>query len=598
MPDRSSATSNAARGTSFRSAQRRTTSGKVGVWDTALTDGDWEAWRAHLRNRPLPRPWAELTPRQKTPLAWSVPVRCGEEVPQLLQSAGRAPQLDVAALQELARAAEALPHRPTDDAATFGFTCLAWAHLLPRLADVMTAEAWRTVLQSLVRAAEESAAISLDDDPLGRLLLGGELPWSLAYQFSELEVCRRLATPASTTLSAGLVELLDGEGVPSASHLPLLRPLLALWTRCGILAREKGKECYTREARVQYNWLVQRAIQLSRPDGGALLTTDESGAWRPELFEAALALSDDAQDEALAHTMLPLRKAPREPVRRGPASAFHSEWAEVGLLQPAAERLAPRLVVAYGERSLPAELTNRSQVVFSGPWAPQVVIDGQPLEPDGDWEEVCWVSDEDVDYLEVEMSFLGGWRVQRQMLLARKDTFLFVADAVLGKTRGTIEYRLVTPLASSVTFIGEDQTRDGVLHGLKPLATVLPLALPEWRRERGVGELEAGEQGLTLKMTAAGQALFAPLFFDLSTRRLKKERTWRRLTVAERLTIQPADVAVGYRVQVAAEQWLFYRSLAKAANRTVLGQNLASEFVAARFTSQGYADELVSISSE
>src|SRR5690606_31500831 len=110
--------------------------------------------------------------RQKTPLAWSVPVRCGEEVPQLLQSAGRAPQLDVAALQELARAAEALPHRPTDDAATFGFTCLAWAHLLPRLADVMTAEAWRTVLQSLVRAAEESAAISLDDDPLGRLLLG------------------------------------------------------------------------------------------------------------------------------------------------------------------------------------------------------------------------------------------------------------------------------------------------------------------------------------------------------------------------------------------------------------------------------------------
>jgi hypothetical protein len=203
------------------------------------------------------------------------------------------------------------------------------------------------------------------------------------------------------------------------------------------------------------------------------------------------------------------------------------------------------------------------------------------------------------------MSLSAGWRVQRQMLLARKDEFLFFADAVLGAEPGKIDYRCVMPLVSPgngshpdrVQFVGEQETRDGSLEGKRKLAIVLPLALPEWRIERSTHRLEASGDGLALTMTAAGRALFAPLFLDLAKRRFKKPRTWRRLTVAERLVIQPADIAVGYRVQVGAEQWLFYRSLAKAANRTVLGQNLASEFVAARFTTKGLAEELVSISS-
>ncbi len=55
------------------------------------------------------------------------------------------------------------------------------------------------------------------------------------------------------------------------------------------------------------------------------------------------------------------------------------------------------------------------------------------------------------------------------------------------------------------------------------------------------------------------------------------------------------EVAVGYRVQVGKQQWLFYRSLAKAANRSLLGQNLSSEFFVARFDSQGDAQELIEI---
>ncbi|MEX0714781.1 MAG: hypothetical protein WD278_20765 [Pirellulales bacterium] len=59
--------------------------------------------------------------------------------------------------------------------------------------------------------------------------------------------------------------------------------------------------------------------------------------------------------------------------------------------------------------------------------------------------------------------------------------------------------------------------------------------------------------------------------------------------------VQPADPAVGYRVQVGRQQWLIYRSLAERGNRTVLGHNLISEFLVARFDRQGKVEPLLEI---
>ena len=69
--------------------------------------------------------------------------------------------------------------------------------------------------------------------------------------------------------------------------------------------------------------------------------------------------------------------------------------------------------------------------------------------------------------------------------------------------------------------------------------------------------------------------------------------TWRQLTVAENLTAQSDDVAVGYRVQIGRQQWLFYRSLAACGNRTLLGHNLVSEFLVARFSKEGKVEAIV-----
>ena len=92
-----------------------------------------------------------------------------------------------------------------------------------------------------------------------------------------------------------------------------------------------------------------------------------------------------------------------------------------------------------------------------------------------------------------------------------------------------------------------------------------------------------------------GRFLCCPLFFDFRPRRIEKQRTWRQLTVAEKLAVVPHDVAVGFRVQSDRDQWLMYRTLGPPGNRTLMGQNISSEFYAGRFLKTGEVDEWIEV---
>jgi len=52
---------------------------------------------------------------------------------------------------------------------------------------------------------------------------------------------------------------------------------------------------------------------------------------------------------------------------------------------------------------------------------------------------------------------------------------------------------------------------------------------------------------------------------------------------------------VAYRAQSGRRQWLVYRSLAPAANRTFMGQNVSGEFCAGRFPKKGEIDEWIEV---
>jgi len=316
-------------------------------------------------------------------------------------------------------------------------------------------------------------------------------------------------------------------------------------------------------------------------------------------LDAALTLAGDSGDLAIAEQVLPGRTAPAPADGSDvqfPEPAAHSEWGQVAVLRRNWMRDSEHLVIAYDDRRFRAELNCGATTVWSGLWATRITIDGRPVDVQGDWEEVCWYTDDDVDYLELEIPYSGGWRLQRQVLLARDDRFLFTADALLGAREAEIEYRNALPLCAGVRFAPERQTREGWLIGRRRMGLVLPIALPEWRAQESAGFLDAAGDGLRLMQRRRARRMYAPLFIDLDPKRAARQRTWRQLTVAQRLEVQPSSVAVGYRVQVGDHQWLFYRSLAASASRTVLGQNLSSEFFAGRFRRDGHTEQLIEVS--
>jgi hypothetical protein len=558
-----------------------------------------------LANRDQPLPLARILPGETSPLAWGLPDGVQEggtaELLEQIHRLGRkgheeGPSPEEIVLGWLGDAAGCAPDP------RYALSALAWSHALPRLSGRLPADVWWDLLEHLLGTVSDARQTRLDDDPLVHQLLAGELPLTLGYLFPEIAPCRGLMRDARRALSAGLVDLLDGEGLLHAEHLGLLRTLLACWTRCRAMGdgSSSPKGPWREPAQTQYEWLVRQTLRLTRGDGTHVFSHGQNGAWSAGLFRAALHFGGDRDDAEIAALVLPGRKkarAGRADDGHLPEPATHSEWAAVGVLRAGWAPSAPWLVATYARESVHIELQCQREIVGTGPWELEVRRDGEPLSARSRWAEVCWLSDDDVDYLELDIELEGGVRVQRHVLLAREDQFLLLADAILGDRPARLEYRGSLPLAEGVCFHPAEETREGFLVGGRRLALVLPLALGEWRADASLGSLVETSEGLELRQQGSGRSMFAPLFLDLRSRRMTRPLTLRQLTVAENRQEQPNESAVGYRVMIGKQQWLIYRSLGPAGNRTLLGHNLTTEMLVARFDRDGEVEPLVEIES-
>jgi hypothetical protein len=557
----------------------------------------WAAWCKHLAKRKV-SPIGSLLPGKRSALTWALPE--GLQLDQTLRRIETLHLLD----RSTPRKTAAIPNdvggwlasvASPPATAELGLGCLAWCAALPRLTDHLSAPLWWQLLNRLMAIASDKSPTP--GDPLAMQLLFGELPLALAYSFPEIEACLELVDGGRRTISQGIDELLDGEGLPHGRHLHLLRPLLACWTRSHAIGQALSPRWCEPQAQRQIARLVEHTLRLSRPGGQQVFASADSRSWDPDLLKAALEFADDRATDRVFRLLENRRPGSRKV--RGktlPPPALDSEWAGIAVLRPDWSPTAQRLTASYGGRRVAIELSVDTKCLWSGIWELDVRFNDRPLEPLADWEQTCWVSDDDVDYLELELQLSEEVTVQRHVLLGRDDRFVFLADAVLGIQPGTIEYRGTLPTECLSVFQAQRETREGTLSvGSRARARVLPLALNEWRAAASRGNLQAGPGGLELTQTAQGECLFAPLFIDLDVRRLRKEVTWRQLTVAHEREITPSDVAAGYRVQAGKSQWLIYRSLAAPDIRTVLGKNLMTEFLVAHFHSDGQVEALLEI---
>jgi hypothetical protein len=546
----------------------------------------WTIWQKHLtrRKRPHAPSFAE---GKRPPLLWMWPTGWERDGITLQ---GR----------KLARLCDELTGDSVrGDELPQAIQALAIAYALPKLASKLSAEAWWRLAESMRELARDAQHLRSNlggdvEEIIRHQLLAGELPLALAYLFPELQPLRDLQPAAQQTLSESLLEWLDRKGGPHGRLLPVLGPLFACWIRVRFLGDRLDGGCWSKKAEEQYRWLVRRALRLAAPDGRFLATDvhasrDRLGFW-PMLTQAIKQVGDKADCAAaavLAPKMTP-KKFKAAPSAL-PKPVFHSEWSGLATLATGWTKADARLTIAYAEDPLTLELQVGGRQLLAGHWTSETICDGKPVMVTGSWDELCWQSDKDCDYLELSIDLADGLRLDRQILLAKRDAILFLADVLLSTSAQpqTLRHSLFLPWGRDVTWQPEVETRDGLLVDRKPRAAVLPLALREWRSDPRGGSLVGEDGRLALTQETTGRALYCPILFDLKPKRAKRDRTWRQLTVAESMDVVPQEVAVGLRAQSGGDQWIIYRSFGPAANRSVLGQNFASEFAAGRFPASG-----------
>jgi len=574
-------------------------------------DDHWATWMEHLHTRRTPQPLESLCATDRSPLKWGLALQQLSprtlELLEIVEGLVAKPKGKSRATLPLAektlarwlKESNSLPQ--TID---FALECLAVAHALPQLANRIAPARWWELVDALWQVTGAASDWRSDaelppEQGLAQQLLAGELPLTLAYLLPEMRPVHKLRADAHEALSEGLVELLNGQGLVRGPYLKVFRPLLACWTRCRAMGEQLKKGCWNRKAEAQYQWLVSQAICLSSADGQSLLGGPHGKPWTPDFLRTVLEQGGDRADLTAARSIFAkklTRTLTGKEDRRYPEHSDHCEWSSVAIMRTDWRRSAPTVAVDYSAPELQLEVWAGPRRVVSGTWTWQTTVDGQPLEPIGSWEEVCWFSDDDVDYLELSIELAGGARLERQILLARDELFLLLADYVLDAKAGVLRHQYRLPIDDRLAFQGEKETRDACLTAGKPLVRVLPLALPEWRSDKRIGELTFSNSQLQLEQQRSGQNIACPLLLDLHKPRTTKACTWRQLTVAESLEIQSPEVAVGYRAQCGKQQWLIYRSLASPANRTLLGQNFSTESVVARFLAPaGEIDELLEV---
>lgn len=478
---------------------------------------------------------------------------------------------------------------------------LAAAYALPDLARSTDDDVWWEMVEHLA-SIESPSVEAIEHAPLPAVWLGGELPFVLGTVLAEFRRAGKRLRKSGAGRLARIAEIyLDGTGLPYCAHWSSIRPWLAAWTRVRDVACEASIDWPGADPGVDYEWLLRRSLQLTRGDGSSMFSCGPP--WEEAFLESALACCEDATEQLLAHSLrLPVCRSSVDPENRieKPDPSEFSEWAQGAVMRSGWKSKSGYLAVAFDRTECHAELGIRRKVLAGGIVTDAIQVNGRPLEAAGEWVETCAFSEDGVDYLELEQRLESGWRLQRQWMFVRRQRLVLLADALLGTQDARLEMKLTLPLASGVDWLPEEETQDGwlVAEG-KRQGWVVPLAAPEWKVGDEGPVVEQVGSALTVRATGKGRALYLPVLIDLhGLRRDERLRTWRALTVAERLRIVKPDEAVGYRVQVGTKQWLFYRSLAAPSSRTLLGQNLVTEFFAGRFHRTGEAVPYVEVESD
>ncbi len=460
------------------------------------------------------------------------------------------------------------------------------------------------LLERLVQVAERAAG-----DGLVEPRLASPFALTLAGLFADVEGCRSIGAAVRDELERDVAKNVGGAGGLRCGTTDDMLTTLCSWLRCREVIAATGARPLRKPTLTAIDQAVAVAVRLLGRGGRQVVATV---AEAPKLVAPLLRAAARGRRK-LAATVVALTEG-RDLAGDGrwtekgllPGS-FHDQQAAVAVLRSGWTRDAVRVLVTYQTAVPHLEIAVGSRLVVAGPWEQAIDRDGSPLPLASGWRASRWEVNDEAVYFEMVADLAEGLRLERAVLVLTDDNVVLLGDAVVLPTAGYGDQPagLATPLClrSTLTLpqtIGIeacDETTEVFGCDLKPRFLALPLGLSEWRQRSDRGSLVAADQRLTLSQTSPVSRLYAPLWLDLDARRLRRlreqpeetQRTWRQLTVADTRERLTSDQAVGYRVQAGLDQWLVYRTLDEARNRTLLGCNLSCEFFAGRFGTDGEA---------
>jgi hypothetical protein len=494
-------------------------------------------------------------------------------------------------------------------------TCLTWVYGLNDLGRELSPADWLEALQNILTQVDRSWSEPKSSSLFPWLLWSCEAPLALSTQLSKFRGKDRMVVDALERLSDLLAKAAEDTTPWMEFGSRNLRALIASVFRSRLIADKLGAKAWGKKERKGYAALLETALTLTAPDGQPLLLEIEGEQDDRAVWDAAIELCNNPKS-LVAMSQAVLGKQARhghllvggknknksgskrkgKPVLREIGRYF--EKAEIASMRRGWENDGCRLAVDFSREPIWLDcLGNAGKRLISGEWDLKLRKNGNDLVTDVAWSEVCWFSDDDVDYLELEAAVENECRIQRQMILIRQEGWILLSDTLLGNEVANWSIESTFDLGSDIEFVPAQKSHEAILvsreNPKRTEATLLPLSLPEWRRQPSHGLLSSSSGKLTLTHEVHGRRLYSPVMIVPPKPGRSQPFTWRRLTVAEDLQIQPMEVAQAYRVQVGKEQMVLYRSLAPVVRRSALGLHLNSEFYCGRFDPDDVAYESI-----
>lgn len=478
-------------------------------------------------------------------------------------------------------------------------TLLTVACDLTRLAPLRDAKS-----TSDVRQAELARYGFLADPFLDLSLLRNcELPWLAGVVFSAVKGSEKLRKAGADLLEHELVERTDDQGAPHADLLPRLPLWLAVSTRILQTAERQGITLWDADAADLYRSMIEKIAPLLQPDGRIALSHVQVSEPR-QFAEAMLKASGWSETDAALRVLFTLPKrgvkrtgsskiaaAPPPPTpRRAPleiclAPTNQSDDAAWAVLRTHWGAHADRVTVTHDQPAMNMELTVQGQPVLEGEWYSELTTGKDRTPFRGEWICVCWQSDQDADYIEMQLAIRGVVRAERQILLSRTRQFCLLAEALGDIKSDQFTYRTQLPLVGGVTGTTGASTREVKLDAGGVPVRVFPIALPDQHVFSTPGRFAAD---LSFQTTGSGSAWYNPILIDWSPARRSAAAVWKSLTVAEEQKVVKPEIAAGHRIKVGNHQWLIYRSLRQSIEaRSVLGHQTRFETVIGSVESNG-----------